>query len=103
MTPSDGDFNDDGTVDAADYVVWRNGLGTLFTQSDYDIWRVNFGKSLNPGSGSARYGHRDSAPLASAEPLSAAVPEPTSKTFLVMVAAMLSLSKARRRQHMCDR
>ena len=24
-----GDFNRDGTVDAADYVVWRNGLGTL--------------------------------------------------------------------------
>jgi hypothetical protein len=23
-----GDFNGDGTVDAADYVVWRKGLGT---------------------------------------------------------------------------
>jgi subtilisin family serine protease len=103
MTPGDGDFNDDGTVDAADYVVWRNGLGTLYTQSDYDIWRANFGKSLGPGSGPAGYGHRDSGPGASAEPLSAAVPEPTSKTFLVMVAAMLSLSKAGRRRHSRDR
>src|ERR1700742_3841341 len=31
-----GDFNDDGHVDAADYLVWRGGLGTTFTQSDYD-------------------------------------------------------------------
>ena len=30
-----GDFNTDGTVDAADYVVWRNGLGTTYAQNDY--------------------------------------------------------------------
>ena len=39
-----GDFNNDGSVDAADYVVWRNGLGTIYTQSDYDTWRANFGE-----------------------------------------------------------
>ncbi len=27
----DGDYNLDGTVDAADYTVWRDGLGTTFT------------------------------------------------------------------------
>jgi WD40 repeat protein len=40
-----GDFNADGTVDAADYAVWRNGLGTTYTQADYNIWRANFGRS----------------------------------------------------------
>jgi hypothetical protein len=40
-----GDFNTDGTIDAADYVVWRNGLGTTYTQPDYNIWRANFGRS----------------------------------------------------------
>jgi hypothetical protein len=38
-----GDFNRDGTVDAADYIVWRNGLGTTYTQADYAAWRANFG------------------------------------------------------------
>jgi hypothetical protein len=40
-----GDFNNNGTVDAADYVVWRKGLGTTYTQTDYDTWRTNFGKT----------------------------------------------------------
>lgn len=41
-----GDFNADGTVDAADYVMWRkdNGVGS------YADWAENFGASL-PGSG----------------------------------------------------
>jgi hypothetical protein len=33
-----GDFNFSGRVDAADYAVWRNGLGTLFTMNDYAVW-----------------------------------------------------------------
>jgi outer membrane protein assembly factor BamB len=40
-----GDFNNDATVDAADYIVWRNGLGTTYTQTDYDAWRANFGQT----------------------------------------------------------
>jgi formylglycine-generating enzyme required for sulfatase activity len=51
-----GDYNDDGTVDAADYVVWRKHLGstsiTLPNDSspgsvlgvDYTVWRENFGE-----------------------------------------------------------
>ena len=39
-----GDFNGNGVVDAADYVVWRNGLGTTYTQSDYNTWRSISGK-----------------------------------------------------------
>jgi hypothetical protein len=68
-----GDYNQNGTVDAADYVVWRTGLGTTYTQTDYDVWRANFGQSA--GSGAA---------LPSAEPLSAAVPEPASFVLLMM-------------------
>jgi hypothetical protein len=41
-----GDFNEDGTVDAADYVVWRkNGTG----QDDYGKWRANFGRTAGGG------------------------------------------------------
>jgi hypothetical protein len=45
-----GDFNNNGAVDAADYVLWRNaGLlqndPTPGVQSDdYDAWRANFGQ-----------------------------------------------------------
>jgi hypothetical protein len=51
-----GDFNDDGTVDAADYVVWRKldtsstplpndaGQGTPIGIDHYTLWRANFGR-----------------------------------------------------------
>jgi len=35
-----GDFNHDGTVDAADYVVWRKTNGS---PAEYATWRANFG------------------------------------------------------------
>ena len=37
-----GDFNGDGAVDAADYVVWRKTDGS---QAGYDLWRTNFGRT----------------------------------------------------------
>ena len=53
-----GDFNRDGRVDAADYTVWRDSLGTVVGTStadangdgfvdhlDFDIWRRSFGAS----------------------------------------------------------
>jgi hypothetical protein len=52
-----GDFNDDGSVDAADYVLWRknvdsttalpndDGLGTPIGSGHYDLWEENFGAS----------------------------------------------------------
>lgn len=45
-----GDFNRDGFVNAADYVLWRKGLG--FAPNDYDQWLRNFGRTLAGGSGS---------------------------------------------------
>lgn len=62
-----GDFNNDGTVDTADYTVWRDGLGTTYTQDHYTQWRNNFGQTL-----------------ASPEAGSAAVPEPAA--WMLMLA-----------------
>jgi hypothetical protein len=42
-----GDFNRDGVVDAAGYVIWRKGAGETFTTYDYDQWRSNLGKTYN--------------------------------------------------------
>jgi hypothetical protein len=58
-----GDYNVNGTVDAADYVVWRDNLDAsvtlpndttpgMVTAADYDVWRANFGAASGPaGSG----------------------------------------------------
>jgi hypothetical protein len=40
------DYNLDGTVDAADYIVWRKTDGT---QQGFDIWRANFGTAAGIG------------------------------------------------------
>ncbi|MCC7476180.1 MAG: autotransporter-associated beta strand repeat-containing protein [Pirellulales bacterium] len=42
-----GDFNLNGTVDGADYVLWRTGLGTTHTLADYETWRAHFGESAS--------------------------------------------------------
>jgi hypothetical protein len=62
-----GDFNGDGSVDAADYVVWRNGLGTTHTQADYGVWRANFGRTA-----------------ASSQSLHGAVPEPVTIPLAIL-------------------
>jgi hypothetical protein len=80
-----GDFNGNGTVDAADYVVWRNSNGT---QAAYDTWRAHFGATAGAGNGS-------SPPTA--EPASAGVPEPTSALLLVFGIAAGSIRARRTR------
>lgn len=73
-----GDYNNNGKVDAADYVLWRNG-GPLAnetatpgsaTPEDYTVWRSNFG---NSGSGTGVG--------------AAAVPEPGAIALCVLAAA----------------
>ena len=62
-----GDYNASGTVDAADYVVWRNTLGQMghglaadgngngiVDQADYNVWRANFGRSAAASGASTR-------------------------------------------------
>lgn len=50
--PEQGDFNADGVVDARDYTVWRDGLGSVYTEEDYDDWRAHFGFVAEDGAGS---------------------------------------------------
>jgi hypothetical protein len=72
-----GDFNADGIVDAADYVVWRKDFSG--DPAKFNQWRANFGISLGPGSGSVS---------PSAEPLPV-VPEPyTLITLLIGFSVM---------------
>jgi uncharacterized protein YjbI with pentapeptide repeats len=91
-----GDFNNDGTVDSADYVVWRKGLGTTYTHDDFDVWRAHFGDVLNAGIGSGGAG--------SANSLSPAVPEPTSIALAVAALGVVALRPRRPRKHQsCSR
>jgi hypothetical protein len=82
--PLQGDFNNDGSVDAADYVVWRKTGGT---QESYNLWRSHFGESDGSGSGGL-----------TAEGLadSTAVPE-SSGAILLLTAATVGLVGHRKR------
>ena len=41
--PLAGDFNADGVVNAVDYAVWREELGEIYSEPDYDVWVANYG------------------------------------------------------------
>jgi hypothetical protein len=91
-----GDYNSDGTVDAADYTVWRDNLGGagstlganrdplngagLVGVADYNSWKANFGAS---GAGSGGLA-------------SAAVPEPATLTLLAFVFAAVAVVRSKR-------
>ena len=57
-----GDYNSDGVVNAADYVAWRDNLGSPVslpndsspgvTEDDFEIWKANFGQTTT-GAGAA--------------------------------------------------
>jgi hypothetical protein len=69
------DFNQDGIVNAADYVKWRRSNGS---QADFNLWRANFGNTrggtFGGGSGSqAAHG----------------VPEPSSAMMLLACGLLL--------------
>jgi hypothetical protein len=74
----DGDYNADGRVDAADYVVWRKTSGTA---EGYNTWRSNFGRSS--GAGAALGGV-------------AAVPEPVGLTLILLGLAAIFLGRGHR-------
>jgi Right handed beta helix region len=84
-----GDYNGDGSVGTADYLVWRTSNNTSVTlpndvspgivdDSDYAVWRSHFGTSLG-GSGV-------SSDLT-------AVPEPSAAFSLALVAILLAASR----------
>ncbi len=91
-----GDYNGNGTVDAADYVLWRDNVGSttnlaadgnmngVIDTADYMVWRSNFGTSLPTGSGSS---------ISGGASLSAgvSVPEPTG-LLLALGGSIAALS-----------
>jgi hypothetical protein len=94
-----GDYNKSGTVDAADYTVWRDHLGQSFQleneggispgavdAADYTFWKSRFGATTGSGGGSL---------------VAAAVPEPTA-SGLTLVAATVAAAIARRKPAALD-
>jgi hypothetical protein len=86
-----GDYDQNGTIDAADYAVWRDSLDQpvelpndstpgAVSQADYEVWRTHFGKMVDGGSGAK---------------ISPAVPEPETFVLLVLAAASLVCRSAR--------
>jgi hypothetical protein len=85
-----GDYNEDEIVDAADYTVWRDHLGSGTSlpnddtagveQDDYRRWKANFGESA--GAGSSAFDN-------------VAVPEPATLLPLLLAAAGVCLRRRR--------
>ncbi|MEQ8848396.1 endonuclease/exonuclease/phosphatase family protein [Botrimarina sp.] len=63
-----GDYNTDGRVDAADYTLWRDGLGAAYEPGDYTVWADAYG-ATTPTTG---------------------VPEPAAGAMLVVAVSLLS-------------
>jgi hypothetical protein len=79
LTP--GDYNGDGEVDAADYVVWRKSPNDFGGDpAGYDSWRSNFGNPPGSGSGSTL----------------TAVPEPGRILLVAIAISLVSCSRERR-------
>jgi hypothetical protein len=77
-----GDFNRNGVVDAADYAVWRAGLGTLYSPDDYNTWREHFG-DVAPGGGNGSAVGQSALPAA---------PEPAT-LWLILSATVMYFSR----------
>ena len=71
-----GDFNGDGIVDPADYVTWRNGLGTTHAPADLGLWSANFGRTAG-----------------STGPLAATVPEPSTQLLAICLFVAVLVSR----------
>ena len=68
-----GDYSRDGSVDAADYVVWREGVGVASTPENYNLWRSHFGRTAGSGAGASAY---------------APVPEPTTLILIILAVGV---------------
>jgi autotransporter-associated beta strand protein len=85
-----GDYNEDGMVDSADYVVWRDSIGQEAAlpnddtvgvdEDDYERWKTNFGNSSFGGGGAAG---------------SNAVPEPSLCCLVVSILALCGVRRVR--------
>ncbi len=86
-TVSAGDYNHDGTVDAADYATWRKGRGNNYNQADYGVWLAHFGQSANNGAGTATSS-------------GAAVPEPSAIALQCALIINFAIYLAASRRHL---
>jgi autotransporter-associated beta strand protein len=77
-----GDYNHNGQVDAADYVIWRKNPAGYGDSAGYNLWRQNFGNMSSPGAGAGLSGNQ-------------AVPEPST---LLLTVAGVSLARVGRRR-----
>ena len=87
-----GDYNGNNVIDAADYTVWRDALGSSapgmlndltpssVNDSDYQYWKAHFGATIGGGAGAI-----------------AAVPEPASWLLLASAATVSGLLAHRER------
>jgi hypothetical protein len=126
-----GDYNNDGVVDAADYILWRknqattnalknDGIGGTIDLPQYAEWRAQYGSSSTPGLyGTFYVGYRENildlgGNFSTARPptydmiggagagsLVSAVPEPGTAGLALM--GLFSLLAGRRRRNWLDR
>jgi hypothetical protein len=80
-----GDYNSNGVVDSADYVVWRNNVGQATIpnrgdgitgnvgSADYDYWKAHFGSTAGSGA--------------------SAVPEPSSWIVVMLISCVAAASR----------
>jgi hypothetical protein len=74
-----GDYNNNGVVDAADYVLWRKNPANFGGAAGYNVWRTHFGQTAGSGSGVNA---------------NAAVPEPS--TLFLLIVGILAICSSRR-------
>lgn len=90
--------NGDGSVDIADYTVWRDNLGGDLTAGDYQIWKDNFGSS---GSSSIVYeGVVVYQTIAAAASIGSAVPEPRALLLCGALLGVLAVARTRKGCHL---
>jgi hypothetical protein len=90
-----GDYNGNGMVDVADYVVWRDSFGETvwwygagadgdqsgtIDQGDYDFWKARFGNMISP----------------EVPPASLAAPEPTAWLLAAVMSLIVGATESRR-------